>query len=308
MRLSRVSPAVFAGLALAGSAAAQGWDRGGVPGSMVGVSVEVDGGYSPLYRAPDGSDRWYLEARPGSRYAITLANRTRERLGVVVTVDGLNAISGQPDIGTGRMYVLGPWDQTTVRGWRTSLSEVRRFTFVDERDSYATRSGKANSKMGWIQVAVYRERRPEVQWPWLKDGTDSGWGGNRAPREGDENPRAEASPPSLPLTEPPPPMAKASPQQERPSDQAAGPRSRADGYAPERPRSFPGTGWGPRADDPVVLVNFDPEPSPSERVTLRYEYASTLRALGVLPRPSYQADRLRERERGEGGFAQPPLW
>jgi hypothetical protein len=279
MRLSRVSPAVFAGLALAGSAAAQGWDRGGVPGSMVGVSVEVDGGYSPLYRAPDGSDRWYLEARPGSRYAITLANRTRERLGVVVTVDGLNAISGQPDIGTGRMYVLGPWDQTTVRGWRTSLSEVRRFTFVDERDSYATRSGKANSKMGWIQVAVYRERRHEVQWP-----------------------------PSLPLTEPPPPMAKASPQQERPSDQAAGPRSRADGYAPERPRSFPGTGWGPRADDPVVLVNFDPEPSPSERVTLRYEYGSTLRALGVLPRPSYQADRLRERERGEGGFAQPPRW
>jgi hypothetical protein len=57
-----------------------------------------------------------------------------------------------------------------------------------------------------------------------------------------------------------------------------------------------------------VLVNFDPEPSPSERVTLRYEYGSTLRALGVLPRPSYQADRLRERERGEGGFAQPPLW
>jgi hypothetical protein len=304
----RVFLAVVAGLASAGPALAQAWDRPEVLGSLVGVSLEVDGRLVPLYSAPDGSDRWYLEAREGSRYAITLANRTRERLGVVVTVDGLNAISGQPDLGPGRMYVLGPWDQTTVRGWRTSLSEVRRFTFVDERASYATRSGKANSKMGWIEIAVYREHRHELQGPWLKDGAGSGWGGNRAPREGDEFPRAEASPPSLPLPEPPPPMAKASPQQERPSDQTAGARSRADGYAPERPRSFPGTGWGQRADDPVVLVNFDPEPSPSERVTLRYEYGSTLRALGVLPRPSYQADRLRERERGEGAFAQPPRW
>jgi hypothetical protein len=273
---------------------------------MVGVSVEVDGGFSPLYPAPDGSDRWYLEAREGARYAITLANRTRERLGVVVTVDGLNAISGQPDIGPGRMYVLGPWDQTIVRGWRTSLSEVRRFTFVDEGASYASRSGKANSKMGWIEIAVYRERRHQVQRPWLKDGTGSGW--NRAPREGDENPRAEVPPRSLPLTDPPPPTAQATPSPERPSDQAAGARSRPEGYSPERPRSFPGTGWGQRADDPVVLVSFDPEPTPSERVTLRYEYGSTLRALGVLPRPFYQADRLRERERGEGGFVQPPLW
>jgi hypothetical protein len=57
----------------------------------------------------------------------------------------------------------------------------------------------------------------------------------------------------------------------------------------------------------VVLVNFDPESNPSQRLTLRYEYASALRALGVLPRP-YRADRLRERERGEDGFARPPLF
>jgi hypothetical protein len=304
----KVLLAVVAGLAPAGPALAETWDRREVPGSLVGVSLEVDGHLVPLYPAPDGSDRWYLEAREGSRYAVTLANRTRERLGVVVTVDGLNAISGQPDIGIGRMYVLGPWDQTTVRGWRTSLSEVRRFTFVDERASYAARSGKPTSKMGWIELAVYKERRHQMRWPWLQDGADSA--SDRAPRGGDQNPRAEAPAPSpLPLTEPPPPMAKASPTEDRPFDPAAGTRGRADGYAaPERPRSFPGTGWGQRADDPVVLVSFDPEPSPSERVTVRYEYTSTLRALGVLPRPSYQADRLRERERGEGGFAQPPLW
>ena len=31
------------------------------------------------------------------------------------------------------MYVLDPWQRTTVQGWRTSLQEVRQFTFVDER-------------------------------------------------------------------------------------------------------------------------------------------------------------------------------
>jgi hypothetical protein len=38
---------------------------------------------------------------------------------------------------------------------------------------------------------------------------------------------------------------------------------------------------------------------------LRYEYAPALRALGILPRPWWGRDRLRERDRGEG-FAKPP--
>jgi hypothetical protein len=263
---------------------------------MVGVSVEVDGRFRPLYPAPDGSDRWYLEAAQGSRYAILLANRTGERLGVVVTVDGLNAISGLADTGIGRMYVLGPWDQTTVRGWRTSLSEVRRFTFVDEQASYAARSGKANSKMGWIEIAVYREHQAYVRRPWY-EGRSLPYPNSDAAgaREHSEVPPASA--------EAPPPTAKAAPQGARPSDQADAAKLPGYGASP----SFPGTGWGSRADDPVVLVSFDPEPTPAERVTLRYEYAGALRALGVLPQPWYPRDRLSERERGEMGFARPPI-
>ena len=46
---------------------------------------------------------------------VALANRTGERLGVVLTVDGLNAISGERDAGLGRMYVLDPWQSTRSR-------------------------------------------------------------------------------------------------------------------------------------------------------------------------------------------------
>ena len=75
----------------------------------------------------------------------------------MVTVDGLNVVSGERDAGRGRMYILDPWGSTTIRGWRRSLHDVHRFTFVDEKASYASRTGKASGRMGWIEVSVYRE-------------------------------------------------------------------------------------------------------------------------------------------------------
>lgn len=287
-------PVVIVGfLAASGARAHEG---GGGVGRLFDVSVEIEGRSAPLYAAPDASGRFYFEARESGRYAIRLANRTGERLGAVVTVDGLNAISGQREDGRGRMYVIGPWEETTVRGWRSSLADVRRFTFVDERASYAARSGKANAKMGWIEVAVYRERRHYVHrpyWPpyepWL-------------PRRPGDLPADSAD--AVPSEEAPPPTAQAAPV--APGDAAKEGRLES-GEAP-RARSFPGTGWGERTADSAVLVSFDPESAPAERITLRYEYRGALVALGILPRPWYGRDRLRERERGVDGFAKPPVW
>ena len=149
----RIASFVVAGAALAVPALSDPRGLPETPASLVAVSVELDDRPASLYPAVDGSGRFYVEARRGGRYAVALANRTGERVGVVLTVDGLNAISGGRDEGRGRMYVLDPWQRTTVRGWRTSLEEVRQFTFVDEQASYAARSGKANEKMGWIEVA-----------------------------------------------------------------------------------------------------------------------------------------------------------
>ena len=78
--------------------------------------------------------------------------------------------------------------------------------------------------------------------------------------------------------------------------------------AKSRARSYPGTGWGARARDRVILVDFHPERRPAQQTTLRYEYRQALVDLGVLPRRHAHGDRLWQRDRGEGGFAQPPLW
>jgi hypothetical protein len=275
-------------------AGAHPYPREGV-GSLVSVGVEIEGETAPLYAAPDGSGRFYVEALPRARYALRLGNRTGERLGVVISVDGLNVISGDRDPAlrgaqapAGRMYVLGPWESISIRGWRTSLEEVRRFTFVDEQRSYAARSGKANAKMGWIELAVYRERysRPDVT---LRRGREIPPPHGTPEGERDEAARA-----------PTPPSAEAPASEGIGGD--AGPSASA-------PRSYPGTGWGDRAGDSATLVDFDPQPQPGERVTLRYEYASGLRALGIDVRSGpYARNRLRERDRGDGGFAKPPAW
>jgi len=132
-------------------------------GSLLDVTVEVAGRPSALYPAPDGSGRLYFEAQQGHPYALRIANRTHERVGTLVVVDGLNAISGaREEVGhgrPGRLYVLGPWEDVVVRGWRSTLDEVRQFTFVDERASYSARSGKANRRMGWVVSRSPSERR-----------------------------------------------------------------------------------------------------------------------------------------------------
>src|SRR2546425_7583449 len=148
MRL-RLAVGWLAATALGGAAPAAAHDVYGVSGGvggLVSISLEVDGRTAPLYPAPDGSGRYYVEAWRGSRYAVRLANRTGERMGVLLTVDGLNAISGERSPAgsrsPGRMYVLYPWDDTGGQGWPASLQDGRQFPFRDAERSYPTRPGQ----------------------------------------------------------------------------------------------------------------------------------------------------------------------
>jgi hypothetical protein len=269
---------------LAAAVSVPAWEPAVVEcGSWVSMQVEVDGRAVPLYASPDGG-RHYVEARAGGRYELRLANRTRARVGVKVSVDGLNVISGERDHpGPDRMYVLGPWESTAIRGWRTSLASVRSFTFVDEKSSYASRTGKANGKMGWIELSVYQERHALALDDWARRQRNEARPEAREEEDGARD-RADAA------GSPPAPSAKSQ-------------------AAPAPGRSFPGTGWGDPLHDQVRLVDFEPDGAPVESVTVRYEYRSALQALGLLPPPSCERrDRLSQRERGELGFAQPPRW
>ena len=102
----------------------------------------------------------YLEATQGENYGIVVRNRSRERIGVVIAVDGRNIISGErSELGDREpMYIVAPGATGRYDGWRTSADEVHRFFFTAQADSYAVRTFGDTSSMGSIAVAVYREK------------------------------------------------------------------------------------------------------------------------------------------------------
>lgn len=125
-------------------------------GSLVDVRViDRDSGSTLHTYRHDG--RSYIAGTPGHRYAIRLHNRTGARVLTVLSVDGVNAISGENAKPDQTGYVLGPYETTTINGWRKSLSQIAEFNFTALSDSYAARTGRPQN-VGVIGVAVFREK------------------------------------------------------------------------------------------------------------------------------------------------------
>ena len=102
--------------------------------------------------------RAYIAGRPGDEYRLTLRNRSGERLLAVVSVDGVNVISGETADPQQSGYVLAPGGSVEILGWRKSLSQTAAFYFTDLADSYAARTGRPDN-VGVIGVALFREKR-----------------------------------------------------------------------------------------------------------------------------------------------------
>ncbi len=101
----------------------------------------------------------WVAGTPGHRYAVRLRNLSGERVLVVLSVDGVNAISGQTAAPDQAGYVLEPWQDSEITGWRKSSAEVAQFVFTDRGDSYASRTGRP-ADVGVVGIAVFAEARP----------------------------------------------------------------------------------------------------------------------------------------------------
>jgi hypothetical protein len=262
-------------------------------GNLVDVSIRVDDRATPLYFKPGRFDRHYFQAFKGRNYSLVVRNNTGRRVGVLIAVDGLNVVNGQESrlSHNESMYVLDPWEESTIQGWRTSLHEVRKFVFVDEERSYAERTGQANEDMGWIRVLAFRENAPVAIWDRLKyKDNERGWN--------DDSPRSERGREGMEKSAPATPPPSAAPES-RTRDMA--PRAQAENLHGDESGN-PGTGWGGRENDPVRRTEFHAERQATDQIVMRYEYEGGLRALGIFPRRM----RTWEREEGQFGFAQPP--
>lgn len=221
--------------------------------------------------------RW-VPGTPGHRYAVRLTNHSPERVLVVLSVDGVNALSGDSAAVDQGGYVLEPWQSTEVAGWRKSMRDVAQFYFSDPRDSYAARTGRPRD-VGVIGVAVFEEARRYDTPPRI--------GGDREPVARAQASEAEME--GLPTPSP----------------------ADAPEMAGSRAQSI-GTGHGYREYAPVRRTGFvRASRHPVQVAQLRYEDERALVARGIVP--GRHDDRGYDRRRQgpqpfPGGFVPDPRW
>jgi hypothetical protein len=101
--------------------------------------------------------RAYVVGKPGNEYQLSVRNRQGAEVLAVMSVDGVNVITGETAHPQQSGYVLGPWSGVDVKGWRKNLSRTAAFYFTELSDSYAARTGRPEH-VGVIGVALYQKK------------------------------------------------------------------------------------------------------------------------------------------------------
>ena len=271
-----------------------------LPAHAVGRLVDVDvidrdsGAQLPVYRH---QGEWWVAGRPGARYAIQVRNSTGTRVMGVMSVDGINVISGETAAWSQTGYVLSGRQNAQITGWRKSDSEVAQFHFTALPKSYAARTGRPDH-VGVIGVAVFREKfqpPPPAVVPMPLP----------APMQRQEEPASGES-----AARDAAPAAASSAKESR-----AGAVAEADNaYArraapPAAPRL--GTGHGERESSRVGHTQFERRSAqPDEVIAIRYDSHENLVAMGVIPSYPQTAQRpaaFPESPR-PGYTPDPPTW
>jgi hypothetical protein len=241
-------------------------------GSLADVSIydRASGRVLPVYQA-DG--RWYLAGRTGNEYEVRIRNNTGGDLLAVVSVDGVNVVSGETASTGQGGYVVGAWQSLSISGWRKSVDRVAAFYFTDHNDAYATRTGRPDD-VGVIGVAVFKrkvEPAVELEQPPVR----------REPFD-DSSRRQERYDGAQPSQAP-----KASSNAGASADSAAHPASPSPASpSAEAPRAMEkriGTGHGRAQTSHVRYVSFERESdTPNEVVALNYDTRANLVARGII--------------------------
>lgn len=101
------------------------------PASATGSTVDVQivdrarGDTLQTYRSRGAS---YVAGRPGDLYAVRLTNRSGGRVLVVLSVDGVNAVSGETASVGQTGYVLAPYQSAEIPAGARASRKRRRST------------------------------------------------------------------------------------------------------------------------------------------------------------------------------------
>ena len=199
--------------------------------------------------------KWWVPGKPGSRYSVALTNRGGGRVLTVISVDGVNVISGETASPDQTGYVLASGQFAQITGWRKNMSRVAAFEFTALPNSYAARTGRPDN-VGVIGVAVFREKVRYVPPP---------------PLLHEKRSRNEAASPPAPA-----------------ADAAADSMGSAEGTRGSGRAQEPrlGTGHGRSEQSTTSYTDFErASATPDEVITIHYDSRDNLIAMGVIPGP-----------------------
>ncbi len=258
MKLKKIAAAILL-WAAAGAA--------GAVGGMADVTVydRAEGRTLPVYQH---EGRHYVVGKPGNEYQIRVRNRAGADILAVVSVDGVNAVSGETASWDQTGYVLGRYQNYDIKGWRKSEQRVAAFFFTEHQNSYAARTGRPDN-VGVIGVAVFRKKaEPEARIEHYRPRRDAPASGAR-----EESPYSAADD-SL--------SAAAS---ARSAESVAGSRHAPLLQAPQKSASL-GTGHGRSEPSHITYTSFERATShPEEVIAIHYNTYSNLVAIGVIRAP-----------------------
>jgi hypothetical protein len=249
-------------------------------GSLGSLDV-VSRGDSQVLPVYPKDGRFWVVGTPGREYSVRVCNSTAGRMLAVMSVDGVNVITGDTAAPGQSGYVLGPYECADIAGWRKSMSRTAAFYFTELPDAYAARTGRPEN-VGVIGVAFF----PEKQYPVPAANTYSPYGRMQPEKRAD----AGAGQPPAPATAPSgsarhESAAGGAAEQQAPSADAARERDSATAMA-QAPLSKLGTGDGRNEHSPITMVQFERASStPAETVAIHYDRRENLVAMGVLPPP-----------------------
>ena len=227
----------------------------------VDLVTRADGRVLPIH---DKDGRRWVVGTPGQEYAIRVCNTTGGRVLAVMSVDGVNVVSGETASPSQSGYVLDAYECTDINGWRKNLASINAFYFAELPDSYAARTGDRTTSASSASPSSANARSRSR-------------GGTR------RRSSRRAPPPS------PPRDRKRRPAAWPPKTAAdAARRSQADSAGPApAPMAKVGTGYGRNEHSYVQTTRFERESAtPNETIAINYDRRENLIAMGILPPPS----------------------
>ncbi len=247
--------------------AGQAWAAGGI--ADVTLYDRAENRSLPVYYH---QGRYYVVGKPGNEYQVNVRNNQPGEILTVISVDGVNAVSGETANWGQSGYVLNPYTSFGIKGWRKSTQRVAAFFFTELENSYAARTGRPDN-VGVIGVAVFRKKlEPAVgvlrDFRQRREAPASGAPANefdRGARESAAGAAADAG------------EAQGLARQERAD---AAPRAPA---SPQPVEKSLGTGHGKSETSVVRYTNFErASQTPDEVITIYYDSYRNLVAQGVI--------------------------